>query len=61
MQERAQIKAKMKGLVSKKSDAAEAELYGLTLDKPIPKTKNDVRPCADAVIFYFGKDASSNS
>ena len=43
MDERAKLKAMMKGRVSKKRGATEADLDAEILDEPIPDTTNDVR------------------
>ena len=61
MAERVKIKEKMKGLVSKKRGATEAELDADILEEPIPDTTNDVRTCVDTSIFDFGEEVSANS
>ena len=61
MAERVKLKEKMKGLVSKKREATEAELDAEILEETIPDTTNDVRTYVDTSMFDFGEDVSVNS
>ena len=61
MLECTQLKVKIKDLVSKNRHATESELDLETLNKPIPKTENDVRTCIGTGMFDFGEETSSNS
>ena len=61
MAERAKLKEKMKGLVSKKRGATEAELDAEILEETIPDTTNDVRTCVDTSMFNSGEKVSANS
>ena len=60
MAERVKLKEKMKGVISKKRGATEAELDVESLEEPIPDTTKDGRTCVDTTMFDFGEDLNGS-